>query len=365
MSAGVRSLTAITLSICAWFAAHPVCAQSVTAAQVVSDTHRGAYVWVDGVYERVGLSTYGLGLHNGSFPVPFTDQGPAQSFNPRLDAGGVRGAIGTAIPGNNVRIELGGSFMQGSVSNVASAAVGPVLVGLLLTGAGANNGHVCNGVFSCPASANLATDYQAWSLNGKAAADWKFGSVVVTPSVAVFGGITRADQTFTQAYEQRDAAGVLFARGSYSAATTMQWRDVGARAGVQLRSFVTPAFVVGWGGFVGAAHRRTDFSGSDAMASTSAAVLTGSSTLTLIDNRTVLLANAEGNLTWHLTPMISLTGFVGLNYDSDVPGIAGPSWTGSAAPAPTSRNAAFLVFDDQTNLYAGGGLTVKFAGVRP
>jgi hypothetical protein len=48
-----------------------------------------------------------------------------------------------------------------------------------------------------------------------------------------------------------------------------------------------------------------------------------------------------------------------------VAGIVGPSFAGQIFPAPTSRSEASLIFDRQTNLYAGGGVTIRFGGVRP
>lgn len=355
----VRRIALLGLAAVVSFTAHPVRAQSVTAAQVASDSHQGAYIWVDGVYERVGLPTYGLTGYRSLTSAGF-DAGPSQSFNPRLDAGGVRGAIGTAVPHSNVRIELGGSYMDGGSTN--STALGPSqsIAGILMDGTILSGMMLpcIPGSLDCSKSATLRTEYRAWSLNAKAAADFRLGSAVVTPSVAVFGGITRADQTLSEAVAQQS-----FASGTYAASTSLQWRDIGVRGGLQLRSFVTPSFIVGWSGSVGVAARKIEFSGSDvATSSNPAFLLAGASTLTLQDSRTALLANAEANVTWHLTQAITLKGFAGLNYDRDVPGIAGAFSTGTTA-GPTQP--ASLFFDSRTNLYAGGGVTVKFAAARP
>src|SRR2546428_2663210 len=65
---------------------------------VVTDS--GWYVWIDGDYQRVRLPAYALGLHNVRFPAaPFVDAGPSQSFDPRLNGAGVRGAVGYRLPG--------------------------------------------------------------------------------------------------------------------------------------------------------------------------------------------------------------------------------------------------------------------------
>jgi hypothetical protein len=344
------------------FTANAVSAAPLTATQAASDSRHGAYVWVDGIFERVNLPRFSLGMfHNVAFAAPSVDLGPVQQFEPRLDAGGVRGAIGTALPGTNARIELGGSYIEGSTGNAFSTPGVPGVAGLLMTGSGVNNAVGCIAI-TCTVAGALRTDYRAWSLNAKALADWNFGSVIVTPSVAVFGGVTRADQALSQTLE---LGGGIGTGATYSASTTLQWRDIGGRAGINLRSFVTPSFVIGWGGSVAAAARKTDFSGSDAATTPfPAAFPAGTSTLTLGDSRAALLANAEFNVSWQLTPAIRVAGFAGLNYDHDVPGIAGPSYAGSVV-APTSRSAATLIFDSQTNLYAGGGVTARFGSVRP
>jgi hypothetical protein len=56
---------------------------------------------------------------------------------------------------------------------------------------------------------------------------------------------------------------------------------------------------------------------------------------------------------------VALTGFVGLNYDSKVPGIQKSSWTGDAA-TPTSTTPVGIKFESQTSYYAGGGVTWRF-----
>jgi hypothetical protein len=355
----VRRVSLLALAAIALFAAYPVAAQPLTAAQVVSDTHQGVYVSVDGVYERVKLPVYTLSGYRSVTAADGTDLGPSQTFNPRFGAGGVRGAIGTAIPGSNARIELGGSYMEGGSTDAAQPAFPEFAAGILMNGTVVAPRLNCGtGGFDCPASATLRTDYRAWSLNAKAATDFRFGSVVVTPSVAVFGGITRANQTLLQTF-RHVAVGQV---GTYTASTGLQWRDLGVRGGLNLRAFVTPALSVGLGGSVGVAARKTEFAGSDIATSNTAFMPAGTSALTLEDSRTALLANTEASLAWHLTPAIIVTGFAGFNYDHDVPGIVGPAYV-SPLTGPTSP--ASLFFDRQTNFYAGGGVTVRFASMRP
>ena len=296
--------------------ATPVSAAPKTAQQTVSEN--GVYFWVDGLYEHVKLPTYGLGLHNTS-SSPYVDVGPLQTFNPRLNGGGVRAAIGYGIPGTTTRIEFGGSYIDASASQSSSISPTGLGAGLLLTGAGVASGFNCQNAFACATTGVLGTDYRAWSLNGKAETDWKYGSVTITPSLAVFGGNTRADQTLTQALTYF-LGGAAINSGSYSARTELEWRDLGARVGLHLSSAVTPSFIIGWGGSVSVAARSVSLSGNDVSNSTNpAGFIVGSSALGLDDNRTVLLANAEANFIWHLTSVMSLTGFAGLNTTATFP----------------------------------------------
>jgi hypothetical protein len=331
---------------------------------MVQQSSSGAYFWADGLYERVKLSPYSLGLaHNNSFPTAagFLNLGPTQTHNPILNGGGVRAAIGYGTPGTTTRIEFGGSYIDASGTEVSSIASAPGFMGQLMSGAGLGTAFNCTAPFSCPTSGVLGTDYRAWSFNGKAETDWRFGSVTATPSITIFGGNTRADQTLSQAWSQFNGAGALVNTASYSADTKLEWRDLGARAGLHLSSAVTPTFTVGWGGWVGAAARSVKFLGNDVSNSNNpGGIIVGSSTLTLDDSKTVFLANAEANVIWHLTPTMSLTGFVGVNYDGDVPGIAGPSFVNAAGGILVSPSAASLIYDNQTSFYAGGGLVVKF-----
>src|SRR4029077_3688669 len=67
-------------------------------------TDSGYYVWVDGMYDRVNLPAYSLGMKSVS-PVPaLTDLGAVQSYDPHLDGAGVRGALGYRVPGSGLRL---------------------------------------------------------------------------------------------------------------------------------------------------------------------------------------------------------------------------------------------------------------------
>jgi hypothetical protein len=57
--------------------------------------------------------------------------------------------------------------------------------------------------------------------------------------------------------------------------------------------------------------------------------------------------------------MVAVRGFVGLNYDGSVPGIANPTFAGLAG-APTSKSAASIYYAHETSYYAGGGVVAKW-----
>jgi hypothetical protein len=319
-------------------------------------TESGYYFWLDGMYDRVPLPTYQLGLHNTTLATSFTDMGPVNTFDPRLNGGGVRGAIGYVMPGTSTKFELGGSYVAANSSQSQStSSPNNYVAALLINGGGLTNAFNCSsGAPGCTTAGSLSTSYSAWQFNGKVSNDWKYGSVTLTPSLAVFGGNTRVGQTLSQSFLDP-----FFAiTGAYSASTTENWWDIGARVGVDVNAPVTTALTVGIGGWVGGANRHTSLSGNDT-ASDNGGVFCCNSTLSIGDNKSVLLANAEAGFAYKLTQMVALRGFAGLNYDGSVPGIASPTYTG-AILAPTSRTAASIYYAHETSYYAGGGVAVKW-----
>jgi hypothetical protein len=319
-------------------------------------TESGWYVWVDGDYQRVRLPAYALGLKTIGL-IPFPDLGPVQSFDASLNGAGVRSAIGYRLPGSNVRLELGASYVKADGSSSQGGAAGPNVGVQLLSGAFNNTGFQCNGAFTCSASGALNTSYNSWQVNGKAAYDANFGIVTVTPSAALFGGTSHANQTLTQSFSQFLLGG-LSATGLYAADTALRWTDFGGRVGLNASVPLASWLSVGVGGWIGVAGRTASLSGSDAASSTFA-FFNGASTISTSAETTVFLANAEAGVV--ITPMswLSLRGFVGLNYDDKVPGISAPRFAGGVL-APTAVTPAGIVFGRETSYYAGGGVLVRF-----
>src|SRR6266851_400589 len=159
------------------------------------------YVWLDGMYDSVHLPTYRLGLRALPNTFPSFDNGAAlQPFDTHLNGGGAHGAVGYVLPGTSTRFEFGGSFVGASATNSQSTTnTNNVVVAQFLNGSGLNSNFNCiPGFVTCSTLSRLSTDYSAWQLNGKVASDWKYGSVIVTPSAAVFGGNSRVGQSLSQ-----------------------------------------------------------------------------------------------------------------------------------------------------------------------
>jgi len=321
---------------------------------VTSDN--GYYFWIDGMADKTRLPAYQLGLHNIS---GLNDAGPIQHFDPRLDGAGVRSAIGYLVPATSVKLELGGSYVEAKDNRQLSSASNGFVGARFLNGSGmVGITFDCSFpvTIGCTTAGSLSTDYTAWQFNGKVSADWKFAGVTVTPHVAVFGGNSRVEQTLSQFFSQPFAGNT----GTYSAATTESWRDIGARVGADLGVEVAKGLTLDIGGWIGGANRHTSLSGSDAGAdSTGNTVFGGGSTLSIDDSRMVVLTNAETGFAYRPLQMVALRGFVGLNHDSRVPGIANPSFTGSFG-APTSTTAASITYTAETSYYAGGGLLMNW-----
>jgi hypothetical protein len=98
--------------------------------------------------------------------------------------------------------------------------------------------------------------------------------------------------------------------------------------------------------------------GSDVL-TTSIVLGSRATSVSVSDDRAVFLANAEAGLSYKFNPNFTIRGFAGLNYDSNVPGISAPTFTGSAA-VPGVGTAAGIAYSSETSYYAGGGVSVKF-----
>ena len=152
--------------------------------------------------------------------------------------------------------------------------------------------------------------------------------------------------------------GPVIATATNNTATSLKWDDIGVRGGLDVSVPVTNWLTVGVGGYLGLAQRHTSLTGNDVNVS-SLALFNGASAIAVSSDTTAFVANLEGGL--NITPMrnVTLRGFAGVNFDNRVPGIS-PAAFGGGLLAPTARPAG-ITFVSESNVYAGGGLIVRFA----
>ena len=325
----------------------------------------GWYVSLDGAWQSINLPDYGLGFHKVAAPT-FPDAGPFQTFKPQLDAYLFRGAIGYFLPpaasntffGANTRVEIGGFYAgaTGSDNGTATFTDGGVVTENF-DGTGKSSGYVCSLAQVCTTTSKLSTDYSNWQLHGKVAGDYHWGSVLVTPSLAVFAGDAHVDQAMSQSLN----LSVTPRLATYNGSTSLRWTDLGARAGLDLKVDLTPRWAVSLGGSAGFAVRHAALSGSDVAVDsiTGANILTGAGTISTDADATAFVANAEAGVAFKWLPTLTVRGFAGLDFDSEVPGVAGPSFAGGLFTTPT-RSPGSISFQDETSLYVGSGATWTF-----
>lgn len=328
----------------------------------------GWYVGLDGSYQELPLPYYALGIRATNL-VAFSDIGSMQAFSPKADGFGIRGVVGYVLPhgtfspvfGSRARVELGVSFVDATASQLGLATTANNAVNqMYLNGSVSPFGFNCGGGNVCPLRSILSTDYRSWLINGRLASDYQVGAVTLTPSLAVFGGSTRNNQSLTQAMQFVAVGGVVTDAAAYIASTSLDWDDIGGRVGLDIGVDVTSIVATRLGGHVGFARRHASLSGTDQSTSALPAFIPPRATsVNASANVTPLLANLEAALILKLRPNISARGFAGLNYDSKVPGISSPSFTGIFG-LPTSTTPAGIYFANETSWYAGGGIAAKF-----
>jgi len=334
----------------------------VTEAQAQSTQYSGsgAYAWVDGSWQSIGLPTYDLGWRTQS---PFMT-GPIVVVNPvkpRVDGTGVNAAIGFKLPsgfGSNARIEFGGSVINADDSESGTFVANAANNGHGLQNVAGTNifGNSC--LAPCTFASALTTDYDSWQLNGKYATDFRAGTLTWTPSVSIFGGRADTSQDLTQR--------VLFTTGNsgtYNVNTELHSNDIGAKLGLDVMAPINRWVSAGLGGSIGLAHRRADLDADDSAAAFTAGNPVPFSTKTAFatasDTTTAFLASAVARLT--LTPANgwSLSALAGLSFDNSVAGIQAPG-TPNPVGTPGTTTPIGIKFQSETSYFAGGSLRVNF-----
>jgi hypothetical protein len=325
----------------------------------------GLYLSAQASWQRVHLPSYALGFRRIA-ASDVTDQGVESSFVQRFDGANIRGVIGYVFPsgtfrpmlGANVRAEVGASYWRAKATQAAASVNESGLVALaFLNGSGPEDALFCHGSLSCATSSTLSSDIRSWHLNGKFASDFGVGLATLTPSLAIFGGRTRNDQTLAQSFTQFFGT-IVFNSGTYNASTSLSWSDLGARLGLDGSIDVNNWMTVGLGGYAGFASRRVSLSGNDIGADSGVDVFEGASAISIGANTTAFVAKAEANMTLKVTPDAAIRAFTGVIYDSRVPGVAGPRFAGDVS-APITTPAG-ITLQSEASYYVGGGGTVKF-----
>jgi hypothetical protein len=320
----------------------------------------GFYASIDGSQQIINLPTFDLGwrLRDG----PGNSLGSSETYKPRVDGYGVSGALGYVVPngtfssrwGDNVRFEIGGSYAR---ANGTASNRGPNnsnFAAQMLDGRfGETNGFGPGS--DTHTSSTLTTDYTSWNVHLKSASDHRFGAVTLSPSVAVFGGHASNDQSF---FQQLNVAALPISR-IYQATSSLGWSDWGARLGLDGKWQITNWLSFGLGGSVGTAWRDVSMNATDEYNRFGPFPGTVVSRAIGGQTTTPLLANAEASATIQPMSGVALKAFGGLNFDSRVPGISGPGFTGLSF-APTSVTPAGMKFAAETSYYVGGRLTVGF-----
>lgn len=339
---------------------------ALKAGEVAADppvlNRSGFYASIDGSHQTINLPTYDLGWKLRHFN-PEVNLGPSETYNPRISGFGISGAIGYVVPegafssawGQRVRFEIDAAYTDADGTAGGRGPDNDGFAAQLLDGSfGETNGFgPSSGVHT---RSTLTTDYTAWNVGFKAAADHRFGAFTLTPSLATFGGQASNDQSFYQELGSGSGPGSR----NYRAASSLQWTDWGARFGLDGKWQVTNWLSLGAGGSVGTAWRDTSMSAADEYNLLGPFAFTAYSQAN--ENRDVapLLATAEVSASLQLVPGMELKAFGGLNFDSSVPGVSASTYTGSASN-PTAVTSAGIKLESETSYYAGGRLTIGFA----
>jgi len=328
----------------------------------------GFYFVGDGWYQSMRLPLVDLGHTLLVFP-PVGPQnvntGPLAVFRPRVSGGGGDAALGyrfapglfpTAF-GSDVRVEVGGSYFVGTQdqsSFVASLST-PGLPGTIAFQHldGRVSFFLICGNDPCPTGTSLHTDYRTWRVHAKAASDFKVGSFTLTPSLKIFGGESRNQQSLLQV---TNFTTIVIAPVTLVETATETSRDIGSMFGLKAKVDLNQWVAVAAGGEIGFADRSISLSAADSNSGSIPAFYT--------TNRSVtpLLANAEAGLIFKPNAQWLVRLFGGVNYDSHVAGVAAPTYTGvlGAVNGVTSSTPTTIRTSAEVGYYGGAGFAVKW-----
>jgi hypothetical protein len=196
---------------------------------------------------------------------------------PAASSASTRGAVGYILPngtlspqfGSNVRTEFG--LSQTTINTPLSNGAGPTVY----------NGVALGGCSTCGGMSG----YDANEVSAKAATDYKFDTLTLTPSVTVFN--SQSQQNFNGA-----------------AASSLGWRDTGAKVGFDSKLDLSKEVAIGIDGSYGRASRSVSLS----------TVSVGGS-----ESTSPNFANGEAKITYKPSEELSLNGFAGVSNYGKVP----------------------------------------------
>ncbi len=241
-------------------------------------------------------------------PNALEDQRNSQATTPGMplptaSSATTRGAVGYVMPsgtfspklGSNVRTEFG--LSQTTASLPLSGGAGSTVY----------NGISLGGCATCGGIAG----YDATEMSAKAASDYKFDTLTLTPSITVFN--SQSQQSFS---------------GGSDAA--LGWRDTGAKVGLDGKVDVSEEVSLGLGGSYGRAARSVSFSAPNSGGA----------------DTSPYLANGEAKIVYKPAEDFSLNGYAGVsNYDNRLPSISA---------------GGKLDYSSASNTYYGAGATWRF-----
>jgi hypothetical protein len=333
-------------------------------AEATSASSGGFYVRAEGSYQSLDLPTVDLGqgrlilLGPRGILANNANGGPIATFKPTVTGYGTEGAFGyvlrdgtlSPVWGSHVRLEAGGSYVNADQSQSQSTILFPDTLSFQHVNGAQNFILICNND-PCLTTTTLRSHYEAWQADIKAASDFPAGPLTVTPSLAIFGGEGRNDQTLAQATSFVGRALQL----TLDETASEKGSDLfGTRVGLKGKLDVTPWLAVGLGGDFGFAARHISLVAYDnSLASRPARFAT-------TNDVTAFLAGAEASLIAKPLSNVAIKLFGGVTYDDHVPGIAAQNYPGAFFSNPQGGTPVSIRSSAEMGYYAGLGVVVHF-----
>jgi hypothetical protein len=285
----------------------------------------GLYSWVEASRQSVNLSQFDSGQ-----PLPTQIIAPSwaatRSSDPVTNGYGVRGGVGFIIPNGTFSKFNSDLRVQFVTSYVNAATSGSVASDFWISGP-ISNACECSAISNSITGAMALATYKSWQGELKAATDFSFGRIVVTPAISLF---TKDARNYQNAIEGAASSG---------------WTDLGAKIDFDAMIDITKRALVGFRSSVGTAYRSVSFSqGGVADFASFASTANGRP----------LLASTEVNLIWKPQLGQTVKAYAGVQLDSRVPNAPDPFAIDSGAGGSGS-----ITYQTVQTFYFGGSLKME------